>query len=298
VLPSGKPELRCAMIGLPMSEIDYCITTMMRPQALERLLLSIAAHQPAASIHVADQGEEFDPAAYDRLAERLERAGLRERPTVHRLPFDCGSSAARNFLVDATPSEYKLIIDDDGVFTADTDIDLMARLLDGLPTVGIVGGAVARRGRLRSVGTMLQRNGSQLREVEAPSEFEEHDGIRYQQVDFLPNFGLMRRGLFEHLRWDPELKTSGEHLDFYLRLPQTPYIAVFTPDAFGEHPPIEADKSYKRLRLRGQFLKLMMEKHGLTRITTRGGSVTERQPDGRLVRGRLEHTEPADQTNT
>jgi hypothetical protein len=277
-----------------MSQVDYCITTMMRPQALERLLLSIAAHQPEASIHVADQSEEFDQATYDRLAERLEQAGLRERPTVHRLPFDCGSSAARNFLVDATPSEYKLIIDDDGVFTADTDISVMARLLDGLPDVGVVGGAVARRGRLRSVGTLLQQSGSQLREVEAPGEFEEHDGIRFKRVDFLPNFVLMRRELFEHVRWDPALKTSGEHLDFYLCLRQTPYTAVFTPDAFGEHPPIEADKSYKRLRLRGQFLKLMMEKHGLTRLTTLSGSVTERQPDGRLVRGRP-GTAPADQ---
>jgi hypothetical protein len=38
--------------------------------------------------------------------------------------------------------------------------------------------------------------------------------------------------------------------------------------------------------MRGDFLKAMMEKHGLLRIEHLGGVVTEQQPDGRLTRRR------------
>lgn len=267
-------------------KIDVCITTMNRPQAVERLLFSIAEHRPEAPVHVADQSETIEPGRYERLAERLLEAGLHEPPTVHRLPFDCGASYARNHLVDASPGEYKLIADDDGLFTAETDVEAMARLLDALPQVGIVGGTVARGGTVANVGSRLLRRGEALYELEASQPYVEHEGIRFRQVDFLPNFALMRRQLFEHLRWDPELKIGGEHLDFYLELPRTPYTAVLTPDATGEHVPLRAGRDYWRLRMRGDFFKAMMIKHGLTRVVQRGDTVSELHPGGRLTRVR------------
>lgn len=281
-----------------LEKIDICITTIERPRALERMLLSIASHCPDASIHIADQSETIEPESYDRLGEQLDSAGLQSRPTVHRLPFDCGVSVARNHLVDSTAGEYKLVVDDDGVFTADTAIERMAQLLDAHPRVGIVGGGVMRDGQVRHVGAELQRRGAVLHELEASQPFGEHDGIRFREVGFLPNFALIRRELFEHIRWDPELKIGGEHLDFYLRLPRTPFIAVMTPDVSGEHAPAERDRDYMRLRLRGDFLKAMMVKHGLRRIEHRGGMVSELLPTGRLIRVRPGETHTAAQAGS
>lgn len=266
-----------------MSRVDYCVTTMDRPRALERLLLSMATHRPDASIHIADQSKCFDPAQYETLALQLQDAGLLERPVVHRLPFDCGISVARNFLVDSTPSEYKLGLDDDFMFTEQTDIDAMVRLLDAHPEAGVVGGAVTRNGQIRHVGTRFERRGDSLHQLPSEDPFEEHGGLRFKQTDCVPLFVLMRQDLFEHARWDPELKTGGAHFDFFLSIQNTPYIVLHTPDVTIDHPPIEIDPSYRRLRFRPEFRKQMLIKHQLRRLEAVDRTIFELLPDGHLT---------------
>jgi hypothetical protein len=267
-----------------MSRVDYCITTMNRPHALERLLHSIAAHRPDASIHVADQSESFDPDHYERLAERLGKAGLRERPVVHRLPFDCGVSVARNYLVESTPSEYKLGLDDDFLFTEQTDIDILVRLLDAHPQAGLVAGDVTRGGRVRYAATRFEKHGMTLCQLADEEPFREHAGIRFKQTDCVPLFTLMRKELFAQVRWDPELKTAGgPHIDFFLCIQDTPYTVLSTPDVTIDHPPTEMDSSYRKLRTRSEFLGRMLAKHRLTRVELVGGAILERGPDGEMT---------------
>lgn len=267
-----------------MTEIDCCITTMNRPQALERLLLSIAEHWPDASVHVADQSEEFDAEAHTMLAERLLRAGLHRQPTVHRLPFDCGVSVARNFLVEATPSEYKFVVDDDGVFTEQTDIYSLAKLLDAHPQAGAVSGTVARHGRVANLGSRLVKQRRALLQVADTAPYEELNGMRFKRVDCLPNCTMMRSALLAHVRWDPALKTAAEHFDFYLRVKETPFTVLYMPDVIGEHPPLPVDPGYTELRWRAEFVKRMMAKHDLERLQILDGTVLELRPDGELVK--------------
>jgi GT2 family glycosyltransferase len=263
--------------------VDYCVTTMDRPHAVERLLLSVATHRPEASVHVADQSESVDQASYDRLAGRLEEAGLRERPTIHALPCDCGVSAARNHLIDSTPAEYKLILDDDFVFTERTDVDALVGLLDARPGAGVAGGSVIRGDRVRNVGTLLRKRGDSLHQQEAGGPFDEQAGIRFKRTDCVPMFALMRRALFEHVRWDPALKTAGEHLDFFFRIQRTPYDVLYAPDVTIDHPPIEADPSYVELRVRSEFLKQMLAKHNVRHLKVPNGTVFELLPDGEMT---------------
>lgn len=267
-----------------MNRVAYCITTMKRPQALERLLLSIAAHRPEASVHVADQNENFDDAYYESLAGKLTEAGLAEGLAVYSLPFDCGVSAARNFLADSTPHEYKLILDDDFVFTDDTDIDALVRLLDAYPEAGAAGGSVIRGGSVRNGGSRLEKRGACLFELPIRDPLEEHDGIRFWRTNCVPVFVLMREELCAQVQWDPNLKTAGEHFDFFLRMEETPYVVLHAPDVTVDHPPIEAEPSYRQLRLRGEFLKRMMRKHDIVRQQVVDGTVTELGPDGELTR--------------
>lgn len=266
-----------------MTTVDYCVTTMDRPHALERLLLSIAAHRPDASVHVADQSESFDWGWHEKLAERLREAGLQERPVVHRLPFDCGISAARNHLVDASPGEYKLSLDDDFLFTERTDIDALVRLLVAHPEAGLVGGCVTSDGKVRHVGTRFERRDATLLQLPHDGVFGEHAGLRIKQTDCIPLFVLMRKDLFSHLRWDPRLKTGGAHFDFFLRLPETPYHVLYTPDIAIDHPRTEAGSSYRQMRARDEFLSQMLAKHGLVRVKTLNGTIFQRLPDGGLT---------------
>jgi hypothetical protein len=256
---------------------------MNRPHALERLLFSVAAHRPDAMVHVADQGETFDRARYDDLVSRLLEAGLRNAPAIHRLPFDCGISAARNHLVESTTSEYKLCLDDDFLFTGDTDIDAFVRILDAHPDAGVVGGAVTRNGRVRHTSSRLKRSGGFLEQMEISGPFENRCGVRLEQTDFVPLFALMRESLFDHLRWDEDLKTAGAHLDFFLSMRDTPLTALYTPDVTIDHPPIDADPTYAQLRHRVEFRKLLMKKHGLTHLKTPNQTVLELLPDGELI---------------
>lgn len=266
-----------------MKGVDFCITTMNRPEALERLLISIAESHPEASIHIADQSVGFDPRRHERMAARLQETGLRIRPTIHRLPFDCGVSVARNHLVDSSTGRYKLILDDDFAFTDQTDVEAMTLLLEARPDAGVVGGSVARRGKVVNVGTRFEKSEGSLRQLAADSPFEEHSGIRFQQTDCVPNFILARRDIFGDVRWDPDLKTSAEHFDFFLRLRATPYVVLYAPDTIVDHPPAESDIDYGRLRRRGEFVKRMLVKHDAARLKAINGTVMELHPDGHLI---------------
>ncbi|NLT07381.1 MAG: glycosyltransferase family 2 protein [Solirubrobacterales bacterium] len=266
-----------------VDRVAFCVTTFMRPAALGRLLASIAEHVPAARVHVADQGGGLDDAGYDRLWRDLRARGLLYRPVVERLPFDCGVSAARNRLVDLAPGEFKLILDDDFVFTADTRVERFVALLDHRPDAGVVGGRVTRDGDENRFDLRFERAGGLLREVPEDGPFLSHDGIRYREADCVVNFALMRAEVFERVRWDPRLKIA-EHEDFFLRLLDTPFRVLHTPDVTVDHPPPDLDGDYPSFRNRPEFVVTSMVKHGLHRVETVNGLVAELDAERLVLR--------------
>lgn len=246
-----------------LSRIDLCVTTFKRPQAIERLIRSIGDRFPGASVHVGDQNSTVDHRFYEQLALR---AGLAEPIRVHDLDFDCGLSAARNELVARTEGEYKLIIDDDFVFTERTRIELLALLLDGRPEAGLVGcRMVARSGRERQVKAHLEKDGGTLWNRHDRSVFRHEAGVRFVVVDFVANFILARRELLAGVQWDPSLKVF-EHLDFFLRVKESPFEVLFTPDVVVDHHDVDGEPDYHRFRQRVIYKDRMMRKHGLTEV--------------------------------
>lgn len=264
--------------------VDFCITTFKRPDAVARLLRSIAPRYPAAAIHVADQNEAVDDEPYDGLWAELRAAGLVRRPEVSHLGFDCGVSVARNHLVTTTPRDYKLILDDDFAFTDDTAIERFVALLDAHPEAGVVGGNVIGGGEALSFDFRIDTRDATFRPIVDHSPFVTHDGIRYRETDCVVNFALMRRELFDHVLWDPQLKV-GEHGDFYLRMLDTPYTVLHTPDVAVDHLEPGQNPDYARYRDRHMgFLAKAMAKHGLTKIETLTGSTIELRPEALVLR--------------
>lgn len=267
--------------------VDFCVTTFMRPKALERLLFSIAEFYPAANVYVADQNKQFDRAFYKKLRSDLYDAGLVKRVSVEYLGYDVGLSAARNHLVLTTPNRYKLILDDDMVFTEATDIGKMVRLLEAHPHAGVVGGLVTQNGTEVHFEFNIEKKGDRLVQVPDGNPVRVfkvgEEEIRYRKTGCVLNFALFRKEVFEYIQWDPALKVT-EHTDFYLRMQEVPYQILYAPDVVVDHPPTEREDGYKEMRQRPEFLAHMLRKHGVKSMRYLNGQVHEVTPDGSIAR--------------
>lgn len=257
-----------------IKHVDFCITTFKRQKALERLLYSIAEYAPCANVYVADQNEQLDMVFYKNIRAELQKLGLHKRLSVKGLPYDCGLSYARNYLVTETPNKYKLILDDDFVFTPETDIGKMVALMDDHPNVGIVGGLVRQHGHDIHFEFELEKKGNTIYQVDDKQPMRTHKGIRYKKTGCVLNFALMRGDIFLQTGWDNDLKVT-EHMDFYLRFKNTKYQVFYTPDVVIDHPPTEREPDYKELRQRKEFMVHMLKKHGVNRVKYLNGQVTE-----------------------
>lgn len=263
--------------------VDFCITTFKRPETVKRLLYSIAEFYPMANIYIADQNEKFDREFYKKIRSDLFDIGLQKRPSVEHLPYDCGLSYARNHLVRTTPNPYKLILDDDFVFTKETDIGKFVRLMESFPKAGIIGGRVQQLGHDLHFEFTPEIINKTIVHVTEPHNWKNQSGIRYRKTGCVLNFALMRKDLFNYITWDQDLKVT-EHMDFYLRMKKVPYMILYTPDVVVDHPPAEKDPDYKDMRKRDEFIKIMFKKHGVKRAKYENGQVTEVLEDGSIKR--------------
>jgi glycosyltransferase involved in cell wall biosynthesis len=268
--------------------IDFCITTFKRPKALERLLFSIVKYYPSANIYIADQNDVFDREFYRKLKSDLYDVGYQKRISVEHLDYDVGLSFARNHLVATTPNKYKLILDDDFEFTKETEIQKMVNLLENNPKVGVVGGLVKQLGQELHFEFNLEVENEELSQESDRNVWRIMDGIKYKRTGCVLNFALFRKDVFNHIRWDQDLKVS-EHMDFYIRMRDTPWHILYTPDVIVDHGPVEKTDDYKDMRQRTEFQVKMMRKHRIKKIRYMNGQVVELLSDGSLKKYKEKH---------
>ncbi len=265
-----------------LKQVDFLITTFKRRECLERLLFSIAKYYPEANIYVGDQGKIFDAAYYKNLWQRLFEAGLFQKPVAYNLPFDSGLSYGRNFLVKQSPNIFKLILEDDFIFTEKTQIDKMIKLIEISPEIGAVGGLVRQDGIDIHFEHRLVREGQILRHKGDGDDWQEVTGIRFKETGCVMNFTLFRKEVLADVKWDEAIKIQGEHTDFYLRLKETPWRVLYTEDVLVEHEHVQ-DSEYREFRRRDDFLKLFFKKHKLTWMIYLNGYALEYNPEKDLI---------------
>lgn len=169
-----------------LSEIDFCIKTYLRPQACENLVQSIRKFYPGAQIMV------------------------NEDPCIAK---------GRNAMVRGTKRPFLLMLDDDFLFTEETDIGWLRDVLHIVPC-HVAAGIVVDC----SNGDRVPRNsGGNLRL---------HDGTLYLDklsrdrgtVDVVPNFFLARREIFKDCQW--RFGIGAEHADFFMQLKEREFMVV------------------------------------------------------------------------
>ena len=232
---------------MAVDRVTFGIVTFNRPELCRRLVDSIYEYYPGACVVVADNG--WESPVLPRVAKVLQ------------LPADCGLSAARNAIVDAYQTPYLLILDDDFVFTKETQIERLVSVLDWDESIGVAGGRLRVGGQVEGIAGVFGEDASVIDSV---SEYEcTPCGIKYQPCQFVLNFALFRRDLLSDHRWDESLKL-GEHWEFYFRLAQlhgTPVVLV--PSVVATHDRGNPTTEYLAMRRRGTEFKESAKKKWL-----------------------------------
>lgn len=253
--------------------IDFGIKTFLRPVALLRLLRSIRTFYPAARITVVDDG---DLRCGRDAASLACCAILEERPadSLCELPFASGVSAGRNELVERTTRPFLLILDDDFELTSATDIQRLWNRLQVDASVGLVAGAcidlVGEQRRLRNSGGTFRLIDGVL-EIQTQQWKDEKAGLR----DYVPQFALIRREVFQDVRWDGGV--GAEHYDFFLQLLRTKWkVAQDVSVRIDHHPGTESLTGYEAHRFNyAEAQQWLLRKWGLQKVLQDGQPIIE-----------------------
>ena len=236
--------------------VAVLIKTYGRETAFLNCVRSVREHlRLPFRLYVADDG--YVAERKGRLYSELESEGH----VVLRLTEPIGASQARNLLLNTLRDEaFVLRMDDDFELTAETDVPAMAALLDHVPELGAVAGLERQRGLGKGLfsgmisaaqGYFAVRDRTLVKMFVPLSEFEYREvaGVRYALADFTRNFLLVRRAVFETIRWDERLPFAGEHADFLLQLRASGWKVGFTPQSVHLHredlPPQDDPVAYR-----------------------------------------------------
>ena len=165
---------------------------------------------------------------------------------------------ARNYLVDQLKDEaFVLRLDDDFLFNDETCISRMIDVLLSNNAIGAVSSIERQLGDGKGVrdGDLSDKQGVFVREgrvlhklcmpVDAVSWMTTESGARYSLFDFTRNCLLIKREVFEKVRWREELFIQGEHSAFMLDLKRAGYFPAQTPDSIHCHDErLTKDASY------------------------------------------------------
>lgn len=245
-----------------MLPIDFLVTTIKRPNCIERLLDSLQKFYPNAKVTVADQNKEPHWDIYENYDIN-----------VLDLPYDCGLSKARNEMLKVTSEPYVLILDDDFVFDKRTRIGKLLKIIKTDPKIGVVGGQTERRGSGWGFTHEWEIDDDTIRQVDDGDNWQEIKGIKCKETASVINFALMRREMFNDVKWDNRLKLV-EHSDFYLQLRETDWKVYYVPEVICQTIK-SRDRDYLRMRRRKKFFKTFFKKWGVKRMINTSGRVKE-----------------------
>lgn len=237
-----------------MTELAIFIKTFNREEALLNCIESIKKYLTDIDyrIYIADDGEKTETKT--NLYKNLKRQGH----VIKELDYNIGASKSRNILLKSLQDEkYILRLDDDFEFYEETNIEAMINILESVFEIDVVADLEKQVGNGKSVfsgeispwqGFFLKRKNKLIKKVINIDDFFYFKTNKYKfaYCDFTRNFLLIRREVFNNIKWDDKIPFAKEHEDFMLELKKYGYNIVFTPDSIHLHrDDIESTKTYK-----------------------------------------------------
>lgn len=233
----------------PLIAIIY--TTFLRDELMARTIQSILNYLPKDSILlVGDQNP------------TQEKEQKYSNILYYKLPYDCGLSYARNYLIQkANEMEipYILMTADSLEFTQSYDFQPIIRFLETNNTAK-VGFPIINRVHYEYNMDLIPNKFFKFTKSEKEIIFE---GISFKKVDICRNFFLAKTKTFIDVPYDNELKLM-EHEDHCWRLKEKGYETYFTNLISVRYigTPTEQYKPFRN-RMYHEFKKLLLKKYNI-----------------------------------
>lgn len=237
--------------------------TFLRDSALFACVKSIRKLYPDIAVFVADTGHKSK--AKDDFC-------LEYKCELFKVAFDAGVCAARNEGLERIPDSYKYVFvcEDDIVFTDKTKLEVLGKILEKRPGIGIVGGSLKKVGIHETkeqdyqATLRIENDTIYLKEIKG-SQWRKLGSVRYFYCDIISNVFLMRRDIWKQIKWDERYKTTPEHTDYFLLLKRnTDWRIAFTDSMQMEHHVQDyKDHEYIIKRTRIDGYKLLAQKWGV-----------------------------------
>jgi hypothetical protein len=200
-----------------LSRVAVMVKTFLRDGYLMACLDGLEKNFADTKIVVVDDG-------YESREKITKYAELRRKGNACAwLPFDSGFGEKANAAIPLCDREYVLIGSDDFDFgdpKARAGVEAMVKVLDAVPSLGLVSGRVDGN----PYEFCWEQGDHSLREVPKFYSSGEVDGVRYHLCDLTVNYSLIRTKVFQPqhggIRWDGGAVKigGGEHSAFFIDL--------------------------------------------------------------------------------
>lgn len=221
--------------------VAVLIKTTPKRKSLLWVLNSIELSLKNYRLYIADE-KPIDSWKED-LYKKLEKEGhyikiWNERKAVTK---------ARNHLISQLQDEeYIMRIDDDFELGGEFNIECMLKILERDDIdfcasierqIGEGKGIASGKLRIESGLIKLRKNlpPQVLMKKDSSWDYINYKGVSFAKSDYMRNLIILKRHCFAKVRWNENLKFTGEHLDFYLTLKSMGFQGAFTPESIHLH---------------------------------------------------------------
>jgi hypothetical protein len=255
--------------------IGYCITTFLRDELMYETVNSIVENGTKdLLILIGDQNLPDDFERQDTPKSKFYInliKTLPDRVVIYPLPYDCGLSAARNFLVKKAAEHgcQQVIISADSIQLRPDDFKLLDRVQEYLhlfPEIDIVGFNLENRVAWEW-NIEIQNGAFYLSKPRFGFYWDDpvsKERFKFIKCEVIKNFFLAKTDILLENPWDETLKLC-EHEDMMYRLKLAKVNIYWTDKVKGVYKDVKPEQyTLMRQRMYTEFQELLKKKYNLT----------------------------------
>ena len=250
-------------------EIAIIIPTFLRDKKLPLLIESIKKTYSADwyRLYIADQG------CFTLEKEYYYNQLRKEGHFITFLPYNCGLSYCRNYLVNRVIEPFILLLDDDFILDIKTNLSNYINILNTDLKLGVVGGDLTGHQEY-NYDLFFDQTNHKIYYIKLNNKIKLpitktyiQKPIYFNYCDIVLNFAMFKTELFKTIQWDNNLKLA-EHTDFYIRLKkETDWKVAHTKTVSAEHQTTGNSNEYVSFRRsinNSLGVKLLYDKYKLS----------------------------------